>query len=251
MVTAQPQPKGPALLNELILLGEKGELTPFALKRCKREAEGLLSADPFNAYMSLGFIAAFNKDEAEVHRIFEFLEKTYPQENKRILPNHSVALIQLGRTRDSLSIKKKMFDQGWMNSEGMLKTFLSFGLYESGGEWVKQHPESSEITQIINLLKQAEHFLGLADCREDSTNRLIAIALSTLRQNDIHSEFHFQFQVLEDEEDQWIVTTFFLPLPPDEVARLNGELADALAESDIPPMVTTYFHVGFSTARGG
>lgn len=227
-----PKTKAEDLTERANAFLAREEQDQFTLAKLKREAVDLIKSDPFDAHIVLGMFSAAEKEIDQVRKHYGTALKIFPND---FSGNHSFssALIFLGYLSESLEFAEKACQQRPEDGE-VLADFLD-GLMFSGRLQeaestiekllkLKQELPENTVTQVRDGAK----FLRENGVADDDIGQLVDLTVSVLRERLVLFE-KSRFEVMEDEESEFLGFLFEVHRPVEEIVELNYEAAKKLA----------------------
>lgn len=247
----QPLPKSSALLSEIhSLLDNHVEVDEFTIRRLTRETNKLVKSDPVMAYVALGSIAVLQVDVEKVH--YYFNQAINIQENITVWNNYCVCLGSLGYTIEAgellkkLSFKQNISDLKFLfngvnlcSEAGLFFTSFNFLLKYNKLSSKKAHSLTESIISTISFMEKL-------NLKEEMLIPLFDVHSQILRKYDVIERLSpmkdfKQINYYYSKEYNEFRYEIYIDKPVDEVCEMADELAEAVAELDLPADVVYHF----------
>lgn len=239
----KPAPKTNELLGRVNALRKSGSDNMFALNRLKKEAEALLKTDAPGAYSVLGAIATLEKDIPTMQRYHKAAINAAPGSVEARI-NYATSLRNLGLYEEAITEAETVAAMTQKSDPEIvyfvLETLTKVARFHDarawGQVWNKLRPgEDNHTGEVAAKAAAIMEKCGLDD---GATYSVVAVARDVLHRHKLYPESS-DLALFGDE----VAIGFFVESNPKETANLNAELADALVEQELIPMVSPGFTV--------
>lgn len=247
----QPLPKSSEFLSEIqTLLNTHSEVDEFTIRRLTREAKKLINVNPVSAYVALGTLAVLQLDVKKVH--YYFNQAINIQENITVWNNYCVCLGTLGYTIEAgellkkLSFKQNISDLKFLfngvnlcSEAGLFFTSFNFLLKYNKLSPKKTHALTESIISTISFMEKL-------NLKEEMLTPLFDVHSQILRKYDVIERLspmkNFkQINYYYSKEYNDFCYEIYIDKPVEEICEMADELADAVAELDLPADVVYHF----------
>lgn len=243
MPTPEPQTKIGKLTGDFLSLNESGDPDEVTIRQYLRDAKSLLLSDPAAAHSLLGIIYSVQEkhEEAVDHaRIASSLESS-----EGILGNCAITFRHAGRLEESVELSRKLIRIAptSMTSIGaFICSLCNCGRYIEASAYLHECDGKGILQQLYKSIKEIHPTL-VKDVHEIATNMR---GEGQIADGDMASLHELAWQFLADKKvqpaqidtfidhDDVIYVEAKLDRVPMEIADLNVELAELIADSDLP-----------------
>ncbi len=219
----------------------------FTLARIKRDANSSINSDPANAYTALGFAAAFEWDEAQVHQCFQRALKV--KASAIIHANYGMALQALDcniLAVEQICLASTLEPTNLSFLKAAIDTTISTGQFKQARTLLatlalrdrEPHSECVMINDICQVLEAR-------DIGQDHTEKCNAIAYAFLRERKIRTA---SFEFSADLDDRIVFFKILIDLPFDQVYELDDQLGRRLAD-EMPDFSPSAYWLGLECAN--
>lgn len=241
--------KSAELLKRLnTLAGKDGGGDLFRLKKIEQEANQLRKIDAVGAYMVLGALACLRKDPQGVKMCYEKAIKLAPNDGW-IKNSYAISLLKLCQFEDAKMSARHAYDLSQRSDLTALKTLIDASLLMGQiqeahawlDEWAKKSPrESYPLGKEIIMAKKTLQHHAISD---QEAGQFLQVAYDILGQKGYCAEM-VDFAMIDSEPFYRIRVNG----DADEIADLNFDLADTLAENDFIPRISQAMSVMYLPA---
>ncbi len=244
--------KSAELLNQLKELTMIPEVDEFTLKRLANEAEKLIAVDPVSAYLALGRVAVLQLDVEKVHTNFKYVAQIAGQD-KRVWRDYSTSLNILGYGLEAANIVKNQLKRSMITYDldyiDVAISICSFaGLFFTAQYFVEIFNKKSQdyIHPLTDTLDNTVAFMEKLQIEEEMLTPLFKIHFDILRKHDVilrKTVTSPQMVSIEcDKALQEFRYEVYIPKSVEKVCEMADELAEAVAEIDLPADVVYHFY---------
>ena len=260
--------------NQLYEETERLRLAPkldtFTLNRLQREANNLLKVDAFNAYQILGALASF---EGNITRVRENYEKalnlaSINEDKAMILNNYAVSMGIMGYFSEAakLGIESYNIFPSLRRAKQNIHHFMRAGLFHHAAELTHKIDNLDLDNGLFSLISRTTRFMDKHGVSDEELQKLIEITITVLHARQFF-DFHYNVQLgflededsqwfhnvqlgfLEDEDSQWFRYVIKVNRSVEEIIEMIYELANQLAEVDLPIKLTSNFITAYEIAE--
>jgi len=247
----QAKPAGAQLIERLNALLEQKNLNLFALNSIKKEAQALLGADAFHAYIVFGMIACLEQNIDEVRENHLRALKLYPHD-LLANTNYAASLANLGFNAEAAELYQKVYLAEPSNLavlSNLIKALTYTGRIREArklliNDWSKKSPSTPH--KKADLINQLAEFLDKREIADSEDERIRSLAISHLSDQNICRSYE-SLSLVNDDGTEWVDYVIGIKRPIDQVVELNCSLADSIA-NEIPTKVMEAITVRYSTA---
>ncbi|WP_353573155.1 hypothetical protein [Candidatus Albibeggiatoa sp. nov. BB20] len=247
----QPLPKSAELLSEIHSCLDTTEVDEFTIARLTHEAEKLMKVDAVMAYVALGRIATLKSDIKGIHENFKQAIKLVKQD-AFIEQDYAASLGMMGYQIESGKILKSLFDRNLLNLKELDEAIASCfycNLFITSYGILKQYKKkaASKTFSIDNeiIMQDTVLFMEQLNITEEMLEPLFATHFDILRKYKVIQRLGFsmgkQVYISFDQNSNEFRYEIYIDKSIDEVCEMADELAEAVAELDLPADVVYHF----------
>ena len=245
--------KANQLFEEIERLRLTPELDTFTLTRLQREAINLLKVDAFNAYQILGALASFEENITRVRENYEkALNLASINEDKAIiLNNYAISTAVMGYFSEAakLGIESYNIFPSLRRAKQNIHHFMRAGLFHHAAELTHKIDNLDLDNGLFSLISRTTRFMDKHGVSDEELQKLIEITITVLHARQFFDFRRIQLEFLEDEYSQWFHYVIKVNRSVEEIIEMIYELADQLAEVDLPIKLTSNFITAYEIAE--